>query len=104
MQERPPAGLEAAPLHVDRAERRSVALQVEWPRVGRTVGAAVRGPAGNVAVRPGTAHQQVDGIAAFRLGRPGAAVVAAALGFVTAAAATAYATRQSPPPVNAGIT
>ena len=71
MQERPPAGLEAAPLHVDRAERRSVAPEAEWPRVGRT---AEWPRAGHTAGRQfavrqamsrfvrDTAHQQVDGI------------------------------------------
>jgi hypothetical protein len=63
-------------------------------------GAAARGPAGNVAVRPG---YRPPGLAGgwYRppsyWWRPGAAVAAgAALGFVTAAAATTYATSPTP--------
>jgi|GEM_PF-1229447 len=63
-------------------------------------GAAVRGPAGNVAVRPGY-RPPVPAGGWYRppsyWWRPGAAVAAgAALGFVTAAAATAYATAPAP--------
>jgi len=62
-------------------------------------GAAVRGPAGNVAVRPPGYRPPAGGW--YRppayWWRPGAAVAAgAALGFVTAAAATAYATSPAP--------
>jgi hypothetical protein len=63
-------------------------------------GAAARGPAGNVAVRPGYRPPVATG-GWYRPSaywwRPGAAVAAgAALGFVTAAAATAYAASPSP--------
>lgn len=63
-------------------------------------GAAARGPAGNVAVRPGYRPPAPAG-GWYRptayWWRPGAAVAAgAALGFVTAAAATAYATSPAP--------
>jgi hypothetical protein len=63
-------------------------------------GAAVRGPAGNVAARPGY-RPPVPARGWYRppsyWWRPGAAVAAgAALGFVTAAAATAYVA-SSPP-------
>ncbi|HZA33877.1 MAG TPA: hypothetical protein VE505_03060, partial [Vicinamibacterales bacterium] len=63
-------------------------------------GAAARGPAGNVAVRPGY-RPPVPAGGWYRppsyWWRPGAAVAAgAALGFVTAAAATAYATSPAP--------
>ncbi|MDF2765064.1 MAG: hypothetical protein K0R61_929 [Microvirga sp.] len=63
-------------------------------------GAAARGPAGNVAVRPGY-RPAVPAGGWYRppsyWWRPGAAVAAgAALGFVTAAAATTYATAPAP--------
>ncbi len=63
-------------------------------------GAVARGPAGNVAVRPGY-RPPVPAGGWYRppsyWWRPGAAVAAgAALGFVTAAAATAYATSPAP--------
>ena len=63
-------------------------------------GAAARGPAGNVAVRPGY-RPPVPAGGWYRPSsywwRPGAAVAAgAALGFVTAAAATAYAASPAP--------
>ncbi|EIM28764.1 hypothetical protein [Microvirga lotononidis] len=63
-------------------------------------GAAARGPAGNVAVRPGY-RPPVPAGGWYRppsyWWRPGAAVAAgAALGFVTAAAATTYAASPSP--------
>lgn len=63
-------------------------------------GAAARGPAGNVAVRPGY-RPPVPAGGWYRppsyWWRPGAAVAAgAALGFVTAAAATTYATSPAP--------
>nr|WP_229428704.1 hypothetical protein [Microvirga pudoricolor] len=63
-------------------------------------GAAARGPAGNVAVRPGY-RPAVPAGGWYRPSsywwRPGTAVAAgAALGFVTAAAATAYATSPAP--------
>lgn len=63
-------------------------------------GAVARGPAGNVAVRPGY-RPPVPAGGWYRPSsywwRPGAAVAAgAALGFVTAAAATAYATSPAP--------
>lgn len=63
-------------------------------------GAVARGPAGNVAVRPGY-RPPVPAGGWYRppsyWWRPGAAVAAgAALGFVTAAAATTYATSPAP--------
>lgn len=62
-------------------------------------GAMARGPAGNVVVRPGY-RPPVPAGGWYRppsYWRPGAAVAAgAALGFVTAAAATAYATSPAP--------
>ncbi|WP_262272311.1 hypothetical protein [Microvirga yunnanensis] len=63
-------------------------------------GAVARGPAGNVAARPGYRPPVPAGgwyrPPSYRW-RPGAAVAAgAALGFVTAAAATAYATSPAP--------
>ncbi|MBQ0819856.1 hypothetical protein HPT29_000090 [Microvirga terrae] len=63
-------------------------------------GAVARGPAGNVAVRPGY-RPPVPAGGWYRPSsywwRPGAAVAAgAALGFVTAAAATTYATSPAP--------
>lgn len=63
-------------------------------------GAAARGPAGNVAVRPGY-RPPVPAGGWYRPSsywwRPGAAVAAgAALGFITAAAATTYAASPSP--------
>lgn len=63
-------------------------------------GAAARGPAGNVAVRPGYRPAVPAGgwyRPASYWWRPGTAVAAgAAIGFVTAAAATAYVTSQPP--------
>ncbi|MBB3018748.1 hypothetical protein FHR70_001802 [Microvirga lupini] len=67
---------------------------------GAYCGAVARGPAGNVAARPGY-RPPVPAGGWYRppsyWWRPGAAVAAgAALGFVTAAAATTYATSPAP--------
>jgi hypothetical protein len=99
----------AAPSFVETVQRRGVAVRggvAVGPRGGAVArgGYAVRGPRGGVAVGRGVAvARPVPGRAWVRPSsywwRPGTAIAAgAAIGFVTAAAATAYVNSQPPAP------